>query len=345
MNIVIDARMVDCSGIGTYIQNILRGISPNLPLIAIGDPEKLKDFPLKDIISCTAPIYSVKEQLILPQIIPACDLFWSPHYNVPLLPIRAKKRLVSIHDVYHMAFFSSLSLAEKAYAKVVLSQAVKRSAGIITCSQFSSQEISRFFPGGREKIAVIPYGIYKKTIERAPESFLLTVGNLKPHKNLLNLVKSLAYLDRDLMIVGKKEGLRTKDLSLFSFLEQHPEISKRVTFTGYVSEKELENLYARAAVYVFPSLYEGFGFPILEAMAAGCPVASSSRASLPEVAGNAASYFDPESPVDIARAIKQILDNESYRQELITKGKEQIALFNWQECYKKHLNYIMLMRI
>ena len=340
MNIVIDARMVDCSGIGTYIQNILRGLSQDVPLIAIGDPEKLKGFPLKDIIPCTAPIYSIKEQLLLPKIIPRCDLFWSPHYNVPLLPIRAKKIIVSIHDVYHLAFFSTLKISEKGYAKVVLKQAVKRSAGIITCSDFSAREITHFFPSGRKKIAVIPYGIHPKIINRAPESFLLTVGNLKPHKNLLNLVKSLAYLDRDLIIVGKKEGLITQDLALFSFLEQHPELSKRVTFTGYVSGKELESLYARAALYVFPSLYEGFGFPILEAMAAGCPVASSSRASLPEVAGDAASYFDPEDPEDIARGIKKILYDEPYRKELITKGQKRILLFNWKECCQLHFEYI-----
>lgn len=344
-DIVLDARMLTSSGIGTYIQNILKGLSPFLPIIAVGDEKALKNFPhLKDIIPCNAPIYSLQEQIVLPRLIPLCALFWSPHYNVPLLPIRAKKRLVSLHDVYHLAFSSTLSTAQKAYAKIVIKQAVKRASGIITCSSFSRSEIGRFFPGVLAKTQVIPYGVDKtlfalhKSNLNLPKRFILSVGNLKPHKNLITLVKSLEYHDLSLVIVGAKEGLRTYDQALFEYIKKRPHLAERIIFTGYV--ESLAAYYSAASVFVFPSLYEGFGFPALEAMACGCPVAVSTSASLPEVAGDAAAYFDPLSPLNLADSVKKIVQNEVYRTELIAKGYRRASELNWEACCENHRNYI-----
>ena len=159
----IDARMIFSSGIGTYLKNLLLALkSSPFKCRLLMDPaciEKLSWLSHFEIIPLSAGIYSIQEQLKLPLLIPKCDLFWSPHYNVPVLPIRAKKRLVTIHDVYHLAYFSTLKWKEKVYAKGVISRAVKVSDQIITDSFFSEAEILKYTRAKKAKISVIPLGV------------------------------------------------------------------------------------------------------------------------------------------------------------------------------------------
>jgi glycosyltransferase involved in cell wall biosynthesis len=163
--------------------------------------------------------------------------------------------------------------------------------------------------------------------------YLLAVGNVKKHKNLLRLINAFGgihnQIPHDLIIVGKREGFLNSETQLQSV---SAELNGRVQFTGQVTDLELRIFYRNATALVFPSLYEGFGFPLVEAMAEGCPIACSSVASLPEVAGDAALQFDPYSIEDIRRALLQIATESTLRNALIELGRRRAGRFVGTTC-------------
>lgn len=338
--ICIDARMLGSTGIGTYLKNLIyhfQKIPFNVKLIvhpsACTTISWLERF---ELIFCTAPIYSIEEQWKLPVLIPSCDLFWSPHFNMPLLPIRARKRLMTIHDAFHFAFFSKLSLAQKAYVKLVIPNAIKKSERIITNSHFSKMELMKYSKLKEEKISVIHLGanpthfkMKPPTKYVVPEKYILFVGTSKPHKNLHGLVnafyelKKKGYDDLSLVVVGKDRFSGWRNSSIL-FLEN-------------VEDEHMHMLYHNAAVTVFPSFYEGFGLPPLEAMTCGCPVIASKAASIPEICGDAALYIDPLDIQDLSRSIISVLENQELRNALIQKGAERSTLFRWEHSAEQHL--------
>lgn len=325
IELCIDARMAFFSGIGTCI----RQISPflNQPpfrttlLVDRKDQAWCKAF---EQILFDAPIYSIQEQLLYPLKIPKCDLFWSPHYNIPLFPIKAKKRIVTIHDTYHLALGSPL---EKTYAKPVMHQALHRSEGVITVSHFSKAEIEKYV--GKKEIQVIPIGVHSEHFKRSvdvqnrvrktyqlPEKYVLFVSNLKPHKNASGLIRAFSRAslsDHGLVLVGKGEP-----------------IEGALTLRN-VSNEELPILYSLAQMFVFPSFYEGFGLPPLEAMSCGCPTLVSKAASIPEVCGDASLYFDPHQIEEMAHAICRVAKEEALRAQLVEKGLQRARSFSWEQ--------------
>ena len=324
-------------------------------MILIGHSSEA-DLPYGRAITTDIPIYSLAE-LRLPSLIPACDVFWSPHYNVPLLPVRAKKRLVTIHDVFHLAFFSTLSLKQKAYARLVFRAAVRNSASVITVSEFSRTEIMKYLNVSPARISVIPNGINHRLFRviedqktrqgvqrkyQLPARFILYVGNVKPHKNLLTLVKAFATLPAalesyHLVIVGKKEGFITGDTALHDFIRQNKSLGARVHFTGFVGEEDLPVLYNLARLFVFPSYYEGFGLPPLEAMACGCPVLTSNRASMPDICGEAAVYVSPDDPEAMAARMQAIAGwSPNHRERMIRQGQQQARRYTWDQSISQH---------
>lgn len=345
----VDARMLFASGIGTCIRNIL----PHLPLQKIALLIRKEDrFRLEGFSHCTpivlnSPIYSMREQIELLQKTPPCDLFWSPHYNIPLFPIRACKRFVTIHDAAHLAFGASQSWKQNLYARVMFRQAVLKSDGVLTDSFFSRDELLRYLPVKGKEIQVVFQGLDKArfsirgteeellTLQKKyslPSRFLLFVGNCKPHKNLKLLVelyeKKLCSLP--LVVVGKKEGFLTTD-PWVQKIEGSIAMREKIHFVGEVLEEELPLFYSLAEIFLFPSLYEGFGLPPLEAMASRCPVIASSVASLPEVCGDAAHWINPVDVYDLANGISQIVSSEEYKHSLILKGLKQIQKFCWKK--------------
>ena len=360
MTLGVDIRMFHSSGIGTYLQNLLPALSQDFDLILIGQPSEA-DLPYGRVITTDIPVYSLAELRKLPSLIPSCDLFWSPHYNVPLLPVRAKKRLVTIHDVFHLAYFQTLSLKQKVYARVVFRSAARSSDSIITVSEFSRTEIVKHLNVATSQVEVIPNGVNHslfRVIEgaeimrkarvkyRLPEKFILYVGNVKPHKNLLALVKAFAKLPDtlkpyQLVVVGKKEGFITGDTMLHNFIQQDESLSSRVHFTGFVAEEDLPVLYNLAHLFVFPSYYEGFGLPPLEAMACGCPVLTSDRASMPEICGGAADYVSPDNVEAMAARIQRMLQLPyPARQRIIQSGQQRAQHFTWKESIQQHRQLI-----
>jgi glycosyltransferase involved in cell wall biosynthesis len=349
--VLVDYRMYKHSGIGVYLTNVIgylqSGSSFSLSLAVTSEFGDVAQVVLK------SPIYSLKEQLEYSIRIPKTDLFWSPHYNVPVLPIRAAKRVVTIHDVYHLAFSDTLSTFQKAYARIMMNRAVQLSDAIITVSEFSRQEIIKYTNCDPAKITVISNGVKQETVVLDSSSvrkryqipvgpYILFVGNVKPHKNLLTLLKAFRALPEDLyhshsvVIVGKKEGMITGDAELYKLINEDSMLSERVHFTGIVDDGDLDTIYANAALFAFPSYYEGFGLPPLEAMANGCPVVSSNASSLPEVCGDAALYFDPMDVAALVKAMVSVLKDPDVAQSLKEKGYTRVKEFTWERAAALH---------
>jgi glycosyltransferase involved in cell wall biosynthesis len=291
------------------------------------------------------------------------DLMHFPHFNVPL--IKTGAYIVTIHDLILTKFpthrASTLHpliywFKDKGY-RLIISSAVKFAKRIITVSEFTKLDLIEQFKAENNKIEVTYEGVAnlakgsdslfvakldnKKTLAlyNIHVPFLLYIGNAYPHKNLEGLVLAFSKLhlqrpDLRLVMVGKEDYFynRVKDFARVNNLWQKENLNSPVVFTGYVPDADLEALFQEASVYVFPSLYEGFGLPPLEAMAHSCPVASSNRASMPEVLGEAADYFDPENKEEMISVILKILNNPEEQKRLITLGHEQIKKYSWWEC-------------
>lgn len=347
--------MILSSGIGTILQNFILNFSGEFELSIIGNPKHLLPF-LTDktnysIIESDLPIYSIKEQIKLPGLIPSCDIFWSPHYNIPLFPIKAKKRVVNINDVFHLAFKHTTTLSQKLYANLVINQAIIRSDRVITISKFSESEIKKHTFSKKNKFEIIYCGVDHNLFQKIddsqkleaakrkyqlPPKYILCVGNVKPHKNLKVLMNALSSLkdnlqDYEIVIVGKQQGFITGDPLLFKKIQEDPFLSAKTKFTGFVPNEDLPCIYNLASLFIFPSFYEGFGLPPLEAMACGCPVLVSHAASMPEICEDAARYFNPLNEEDMAAKILDALTTES--NTYIAKGLNHSKKFTWQKYY------------
>jgi glycosyltransferase involved in cell wall biosynthesis len=358
MKIVVDARMIESSGIGRYIESILPEMVKHFrDVVLLGDIVKLhKKLKLSEdfqVIPFADSIYSLSEQLKYPFIIPECDIFFSPHYNVPLLPIRARHRVTTIHDVYHLAFRKELSFPQKLYVKLVMKCAMEKSDAVITVSNFSKREIIKYTSEKyKDKVSVIHNGevFCEKEIKKRNVSYkypyLLFVGNVKPHKNLKRAVDAFRLLLLDIfisrknlrfLIVGEREKFITGDSDVVDYIDSDELLHERVIFTGWVSDDELVCLYAHAQVFIFPSFYEGFGRPPLESMALQVPVIASNVSSIPEICGDAALYFDPFNVEDIYTKMKQILFDEKLRDILIKNGLNNLKHFTKEKSITNHI--------
>lgn len=357
--ITIDARMINNSGIGVYIRNYTEYILKNgffSEVILLGNKKELdKFFSSYSNWYCketNVAIYSIKEQLILPFLIPRCDVFWSPHYNIPLLPIRAKRRIVTLPDTAHLALSDSFNfgLIKRLYSQIVFKAATKLSDDIITISEFSKREIIHYTNVKKDKVKSIYLGVNDRLFHpindtdsltkvsekyKLPQNFILFVGNIKPHKNLTTLLDAFLLAkpkieSYQLVILGKKEGFITGDSKIFEKISGNITLEDNVHFTGYVAEEDLPSIYNLAKLFVFPSIYEGFGFPPLEAMSCGCPVVCSNSASLPEACGDAVLYVDALNSTEMASAIQKLLSNDILKKELIQKGFNKARQYNWK---------------
>jgi glycosyltransferase involved in cell wall biosynthesis len=233
---------------------------------------------------------------------------------------------------------------------LLLQSAINKSDRIITISGFSCSEIHKYLRVNGRDVRKISLGADHagchleqldklensvRTRYSLPTEFLLFVGNVKPHKNLRNLVIAFSKLqqpqfaDLKLVIVGKKDGFITGDKSLLDLINQLG-LRDRIIFTGFVENEHLPVMYHLATAFVFPSLYEGFGLPPLEAMAAGCPTLVSNTASMPEVCQDASYYFDGNNPDEIAAGIKTVLQDEMLRQTMVAKGFKLVKRYTWE---------------
>jgi glycosyltransferase involved in cell wall biosynthesis len=354
MRIAIDARKLHDYGIGTYVRNLLKQLARldrGDEYVVICKPEDAALAaslgPNFQAIPDRSRPYSIAEQLTVPLDLhrQRVDLLHEPHYVLPpLVPCAA---VVTIHDCIHLRFPQYLpNRAAHVYARAFLWTATHQADRIITVSEASKRDILQYFRIPPERVEVIYNGIDdrywlppdEEQIERVrqryqlTDQFLLYAGNIRPHKNLERLIEAFHQLRRGefehlkLLIIGD-------EISKYATLRRavhRYKLHKHVRFLGFVPDETLAALYRLAAVFVFPSLYEGFGLPPLEAMASGTPVVTSNVSSLPEVVGDAALLIDPYDAEAIAGGVRMVLSDPTLRDDLRARGQKRAREFSWE---------------
>lgn len=276
----------------------------------------------------------------------AVDILHVPYFSPPL--ITGKPTIITIHDTIPFLFPEyRRGLGKRLYLQL-LQFAARRAAAIITVSENSKQDILRLLGIGADRIRVIPNGL-DGNCRRSPietvdvvlskfnigSNYLLYFGGFERRKNIAALINSYALLPRD--ILAEFELVLAGNTSFLGhplYPDPRPEIARvpfpgRVVLVGDVPENEKIALYSGATMCVFPSLYEGFGLPVLEAMGCGAPVATANRSALPEVAGEAAVFFNPDDVNDIAHAIERLLQDTQLRENLRVRGLDRARRFSW----------------
>jgi glycosyltransferase involved in cell wall biosynthesis len=300
----------------------------------------------------TALPYSVAEQFKIPMSLAreGVRLVHEPHYVLPALT--RCRSVVTIHDCIHLMFPEYLpNKLAHVYAKGSMWTATRKADRILTVSEASKKDILRFFNVSPDKVEVIYNAIDERFLAPAnPERmdlvrqryqldhpFVLYVGNIKPHKNIERLIDAFGRARLEgpenlkLIIIGDEIS---KYPALRQSVHRH-KLDKHVRFLGFQPMETLAAFYRLARAFVFPSLYEGFGLPPLEAMACGTPVVTSNVSSLPEIAGGAALLVDPYDEDAIASAMLRAVTDESVRAEMIDKGVQRARTFSWKQSVKK----------
>jgi glycosyltransferase involved in cell wall biosynthesis len=359
VRIGIDARKLHDFGIGTYIRNLLRQLARldrETDFVLLCRPDDAGT--LADLgenfraVTETAGNYSIGEQVRIPLALrrEGVTLFHAPHYVLP--PLVSCRSVVTIHDCIHLMFPQYLpNRFAHVYARASVALAARRATRVLTVSESSKRDILRFVDAPPEKIDVI-YNAYDERFGIEPreedvvrvreryqlhDEFVLYAGNVKPHKNLERLIEAFDLVRRRglghlrLVLIGDEIS---KYAALRRAVHKH-QLHKYVRFLGYLPEATLAVMYRLAGVFVFPSLYEGFGLPPLEAMASGTPVVTSNVSSLPEVAGDAAVLVDPYEPQAIADGIYRVLTDEALRRNLRNRGVARARQFSWEASVRR----------
>jgi glycosyltransferase involved in cell wall biosynthesis len=360
LRIAIDARKLRDYGIGTYVRNLLRHLSrvdqttEYIVLCHNSDCEVVDR--LGDnfrAVAESSPGYSLREQVTVPRDLrrERADLFHSPHYVVS--PFTPCKSVVTIHDCIHLRFPQYLpNRLAYAYARSFMWLATNQSNLILTVSEASKRDILEYFTVPPAKIQVIYNGIderfgeppLEEDVQRVRERyqldgpFILYAGNIKPHKNLGRLIEAFHILRNGPEFEPVKLVIIGDEISKYAALRHavhRYKLHKHVRFFGFVPAGTLAILYRLAMVFVFPSLYEGFGLPPLEAMASGTPVITSNVSSLPEVVGDAAILIDPLKTEAIADALRRVLNDSTLREDLRQRGLERARHFSWDRSIRR----------
>lgn len=357
MRIGIDARMINNTGIGRYLRNLLqhlaridhhneyllflnKGETPMLP------QKNFTEIPLKIPVS----LYSPREQYWLPLEIRYWqpDIMHYPNFNLPICFL--SPYIVTIHDIIYFLYADQCpSRIAHSYARWMLSYATKHAKAILTDSEHSKQDLQHYFRLPAEKIRVIFPAADERAFPGEPnpailaqynivQPYILYVGKHHAYKNVMTLMRAYMaqyeiYQNFQLVIAGKRDP---RQKALYNTAAQF-DSGKRILFTDFVPDGELFDLYRGARLFVFPSRYEGFGLPPLEAMACGVPVISSHAASLPEVVGDAAIQVAPDDVLALADAMRSVLTDEALWHTLKHKGLTRVQQFSWETAARQIL--------
>lgn len=330
------------SGIENYICNLL--------------PELKRILPAGEVVEFSGPVIinpSFTRHFILPFMINSRDLnlVHFPDHILPLLPLRTRS-VITVHDLAFIRHPEYYDPAKRWHKRLLTASSLRRADKIIAVSESTRADLIKFYQIPAGKIAVVPNGVSSKyrslALDRDSRErllkkmslgfsrFILFAATMEPRKNLLNVLDSFEAIARQrsdigLVICGKEGWLFEESLKRVDYLSKR----FKVKYLGYVSDENLIELYNLAEVFVYPSLYEGFGFPPLEAMACGVPVVTSDCSSLPEMVGEAALKIDPGNERQLTKAILSILDNKEIAQGLARKGKERVKSFTWKKAAQK----------
>jgi glycosyltransferase involved in cell wall biosynthesis len=308
-----DQRWIGNHGIGRFARHVLAALDFH--------PVALPSNP-------AAPFDSWRLARALCDLTPS-DLFFSPGYNTPLF---CKAPFVyTIHDLSHIYCPENTSPAIRLYYATIMKRACRHAAKILTVSEFTRAQIIEWSGVSAEKVLNVGCGVdsaYHPDGDSygLPFPYLLCVSNRKRHKNEFRLVEAFAQarIDAKIRLVFTGDPAP----AIAEYIDRN-HVTARVHFVGTIPEEKLPSLYRSAEALIFPSLYEGFALPVLEAMASGTPVVTANVTAMPETAGDAALLVDPNSVEQIARAIEQIVSDTSLRQQLRNEGLKRATGFSW----------------
>jgi glycosyltransferase involved in cell wall biosynthesis len=357
MKIAIDIRDAahEKTGKGWYVYNLVKEIirldKTNQYLLYGNGKNPFKEHPnvtYKKIDSKSIKWHFLVLKDIKKQEV---ELFFAPSsFIIPAFVSKTIKTVITVHDLVSYLFPANHNLKAVIIERLTLRRALKKAGSVFVVSENTKRDLlkkfnypenqvhitycaaSEFF---KEKVSAEELEEFRKKM-KYPNNFILAVGTLEPRKNLSTLIRSFATIKKwfpeyKLIIAGKK-GWKYKQIQ--ETLAKYS-LENEVIFPGYLKDDELRKTYKLAKVFVFPSLYEGFGIPPLEAMASGCPVVSSNVASLPEVVQEAGMLVDPRNPYKFAEAVSSIIENEQIRESLIERGYQQADKFHWKQSAKK----------
>lgn len=348
-----EANVAKRVGIGEYAYELLVQFNIKSQKLNIKYTIYLKDKPLPDMPKESSNwkyrVIGPKKfwtQIALPIDLyfhsPKPDVFFTPsHYAPRFSPVPCA---ISIMDLSYIKYPQLFKKSDLYQLRNWTRYSVKKASRVFTISLASKDDILDKYKVSKNKV-IVTYPGLKQNISEKPKSFMskyiLFVGTLQPRKNIVRLVEAFSKIkdkhkDLKLTIVGKKGWL-------FEEILKSPKkynVEKDVEFLEYVADSEMPNLYKNAECFVLPSLYEGFGLPVLDAMKNGCPVILSNISSLPEAGGSAALYIDPKNVDDISEKIDKVLTDKKIRSDMIKKGYEQVKKFSWQKTAKETLKVL-----
>jgi glycosyltransferase involved in cell wall biosynthesis len=345
------------AGIGRYTRGLVAGLAEidrenQYTLFSAGETPSIGDWPPNFQLRASAiPARWLTvgwHRLRLP--IPAelltgdCDLYHSLDFTLP--PLRRASGLVTIHDLSFLRVPECADPRLRAFLEKAVPAAVIRACRILADSENTRQDLIEMLHVDPGKISVVTPAIEPRFRRednaarldevraryRLPDRFILGLGTLEPRKNFTGLIAAFGQLTRETnlphaLVIGGKPGWLYEEIYRQANQEK---LAGRVLFPGFVADQDLPALYSLAEVFVFPSLYEGFGIPVLEAMACGTPVVTSNNSSLPEAAGSAALMVEATDVTELAEAIAKVLNDNELRQQMIAAGYDQARRFTWQ---------------
>jgi glycosyltransferase involved in cell wall biosynthesis len=360
----IDCRVLseELTGIGHYLFNVLTN------LLEIDKTNQYylyshQDFPFPDYPNCHKRIGSKSKLLsstwwlfteghrLIKQ--DSLDVFWAPWPFLPPWKL-AKKIAIIVPDLTWKRYPQTIHWKILALCQLLARHSIHQSDVIFVISLATQDDLKKFYPNTKAQIHLAYNGLNKGFVPmdrpnsssfiskkyKCSSKYILNVGTVEPRKNILTLLKAFHFLKsnfkvpHELLIAGAKGWKNSEIYSEYKKLN----LENDVKFLGYIPQEDVSQLYSGAEVFVFPSLYEGFGFPVLEAMACGCPVVASNVSSIPEVLGDAGILIDdPKDHEAFANQIYALLKDEKLRNQLITKGLERAKIFSWDKTAQRIL--------
>ncbi len=365
MRVIVDARVIQdhFPGIARYTFNLARAlaeISPEDEFVLLYDPRapnahhnlaELQHGPHVRLLPSAAPLFSLSEQWRIPRQLASLtpSVIHAPYYIRPYL-MPAPVVFVA-YDLIPLKYPEYFSLHERLAFQFTMRLSLRTAQAIVSTSRSTAQDLQQFYGVPPERLVVIPGAADAHFIPQPaftiatlrakyhlPERYALYLGSNKPHKNLVRLVESWAHVSAQapevkLVIAGHWDPRYEQAKERAKALQ----LEEKVLFAGPIADADLPALYSGAEVFIFPSLYEGFGLPVLEAMACGVPVICSNTSSLPEVAGDAALMVDPTDVPALSQAIARVLADAGLRQHLREKGLARAAMFSWHRAAQEML--------
>lgn len=359
MNIGIDATIVRgdrITGIERYVIELINNLAKinhtdNFEIFCHRKGTKYFDSLTQNFTIKVSPFMDriLTEQLWLPIVIQKSSIDLIHITNLAPSYLIRKRSVITVHDAVPWRYRDTLSKGMKYYSEPILKKFLKyRHPNIITVSDFSKKEISSIlkinenkihtiYNGKNKKFSTVGSGFIKKVKNRYGiyDDYLITIGTIEPRKNLQNLIHAFEKISKKtslkMVIVGRNGWQKDLEIS--------ENLNKRVIFTGFISDADLVPLIAGAIAFLFPSIYEGFGLPLIEAQSCGTPCIVSKESSLPEIAGKSAIYFDPFNINSISKAIENTINNPDLLNLLCTKGINNSKKYSWEKCAEESNTY------